>query len=298
MFGGRSIYHDGWRAVCGWPGPNYAAGAEHGRRLADAITKETLKELDANEWELFHVETDFSESHDVADEHPEKLRELIDLWWQEARKHNVLPVDGTMGQRVNTPRPSAGGSRDRFTFFPGAPVPLLAQPKIYNRSHVITAELEIPTGGAQGVIVAAGSSTGGYALYVQDGRVRYVYNYLGIKKFHIVSDVQLPEGDVTIEYGFEVTGEAKPREGLGSPGIGKLVMNGQLVGEVEMDVTVPVLFSAEGLTCGWDYGDSVDDESYTPPFAFTGKIKEVTYDLSGDAIEDAEAELRRAMSKQ
>jgi len=298
MFGGRSIYHDGWRAVCGWPGPNYAAGAEHGRRLADAITKQTLMDLDADEWELFHVETDFSESHNVADRHPEKLRELIDLWWAEARKHNVLPIDGTMGQRVNNPRPSAAGARDQFLFYPGAPVPLLAQPKIYNRSHVITADLEIPKAGAHGIIVAAGSSTGGYALYVKDGRVQFVYNYLGIKKFRIIADTPLPEGLVTLVYGFEVTGQAKPREGLGSPGVGKLVQNGQLVGEVEMDVTVPVLFSAEGLTCGWDYGDSVDTRSYQPPFAFTGTINQVKYDLSGDAIEDAEAELRRAMSKQ
>jgi len=298
MFGGRSIYQDGWRAVCGWPGPNYATGAEHGRKLADAISKKTLADLDENGWELFHVATDFSESHNVAEDHPEKLRELIDLWWSEARKYNVLPVDGTMGQRINTPRPTPAGPSDRFVYFPGAPIPLLAQPKIYNRSHVITAELEIPSGGAEGVIVAVGSSSGGYSLYIKDGRACFVYNYLGIKHFRITSEVPVPEGDVTLIYEFEVTGEADPRNGKGAPGTGKLFMNGEPVGQIDMDVTVPVIFSAEGLSCGWDYGDSVDGDSYGPPFTFTGTINQVAYDLSGSAIEDAEAELRRAMAKQ
>jgi arylsulfatase len=266
--------------------------------LADAITKDDLAELDRGGWELFDVATDFSESHNVAEAHPDKLKEMIALWWSEAKKYNVLPVDGTMGQRINTDRPAVAEPRDKFVFYPGAPVPLLAQPNIYNRSYVITADVNIPSGGAEGVIVAAGSTTGGYSLYVKDGKVGYIYNYLALKKFQITDDTPVPEGDVNIVYEFEATGKPDVRNGKGAPGTGKLFVNRKQVGEVDMDVTVPLIFSAEGLSCGRDYGDSVDKETYKPPFKFTGTIKQVTFDLSGDAIQDAEAEHRRAMAKQ
>jgi arylsulfatase len=108
----------------------------------------------------------------------------------------------------------------------------------------------------------------------------------------------VPEGDVTIVYEFEVTGKPDIRNGKGAPGTGKLFVNGEQIGEVDIDLTVPLIFSAEGLSCGWDYGDSVDHEGYEPPFRFTGTINRVTVDLSGHAIQDAEAEMRRAMARQ
>jgi arylsulfatase len=298
MFGGRSIYHDGWRAVCGWPGPNYTEGAKKGRKLADPITKADLDDLEANGWQLFHVEEDPAEARDVAADHPEKLKELIDIWWQEAEKYEVLPIDGTMAQRFGTPRPTIAGTRDKYVYFPGSPVPFISQPKIYNRSYVITADLNIPAGGAEGVIVSSGSHSGGYSLYLKENKVHYYYNYLARKDFRITSNTEVPEGDVTVVYEFKVTGEPDIRNGKGAPGRGKLFVNGTQVGEVEIDLTVPLIFSAEGLSCGWDYGDSVDHEGYKPPFQFTGTIKGVAYDLSGDAIQDAEAEMRRAMAKQ
>jgi arylsulfatase len=298
MFGGRAIYHDGWRAVCGWPGPDYATGAEAGRKPADPITEKDLEDLDANGWQLFHVEIDPSETNDLAADQPEKLRELIDLWWQEIEERNILPLDGTVSQRFATPRPSISGPREKFVFYPGAPVMALSQPMIYNRSHVITADLSIPEGGAEGVVVSSGSHAGGYTFYLKDGKAHYYYNYLGKKDFKITSDMDVPEGDVTLVYEFEVTGKPDIRNGKGAPGTGKLFINGQQVGEVDMDVTVPIIFSAEGLTCGWDYADSVDHEAYKPPFRFSGTLKRVTYDLSGEALQDAEAEMRRAMANQ
>jgi arylsulfatase len=152
--------------------------------------------------------------------------------------------------------------------------------------------------GAEGVIISSGAHTGGYTLYLKDGRAHFFYNYLTRKKFKITSDIEVPEGDVTIIYEFEMTGEPDIKNGKGAPGTGKLFINGQKVGEVDMDVTVPLVFSAEGQTCGLDHGDSVDPEAYKPPFKFTGTIKRVTIDVSGDVIEDAEAAVRRAMAKQ
>jgi arylsulfatase A-like enzyme len=299
MFGGRSIYHDGWRAVCGWPGPNYATGARGGHKLADPLTKADLADLDTNGWELFHVDNDVSESKNVADAYPEKLEEMIARWWTEAGTYNVLPLDGTMGQRISTDRPTIAGAREKFVYYPnGAPVPSLSQPSIYNRSHVITADISIPSGGAEGVLVASGGGTGGYTLYIKDRKVSYVYNYMGTKQFRITSEEDVREGDVTITYEFETTGKPDTRNGKGAPGKGKLLISGKQVGEVDMDVTVPLLFSIEGMSCGWDYGDGVDKQIYKPPFRFTGTIKRVAFDLSGEAIKDAEAETRKALAKQ
>jgi arylsulfatase len=297
MFGCRSIYRDGWRAECGWPGPDFVTGAKRGHHQGDSISKPDLAELEKT-WQLFNVANDPAESKDLAAEHPEKLKELVDLWWTEAKKYNVLPLDGTMGQRFGYPRPQASAPRDKYVFFPGAPVPSLSQPNIFNRSHVITAELNIPKGGAEGVIVASGAHTGGYTLFIKGGKIHFAYNYLSRKMFRINSKTKVPEGDVTVTYEFEVTGKPDIRKGNGAPGTGKLFVNGKQVGKVDMDVTVPLIFSIEGMSVGWDYGDSVDHKNYKPPFKFTGTVKSVSFDISGDAIKDAEAETRHAMSKQ
>ena len=145
MLGTRAIDHDDWRAVCGWPGPSFAEAAQKGRRLMDQITPEVLAVMDAEEWQLFHITDDPTESRNVASEHPEKLRELIDLWWAEAEKYNVLPLDGTFLQRGATERPHATKAREKFVYYPGlSVVPVFNAPPVLNRSHSITAELEIP----------------------------------------------------------------------------------------------------------------------------------------------------------
>jgi len=116
--------------------------------------------------------------------------------------------------------------------------------------------------------------------------------------FRIVSDKPLPEGNVTVQYGFEVTGEADVRNGKGAPGTGILAINGEQVGSVDMDVTVPFIFCIEGVSVGYDYGDTVDHDSYTYSFPFTGTVKKVTYDIPGEAIHDAEAVARRLLGRQ
>ena len=148
------------------------------------------------------------------------------------------------------------------------------------------------------MIYASGAHTGGYALFVKDDKLHFVYNYLARKMFRIDASDKLAEGDHTIVYEFEVTGTGDHQQGEGNPGTGTLVVDGKKVGSVDMDLTVPYLFSIEGISIGHDYGDSVDHDNYKPPFRFGGTVKQVTFDLSGDAIQDAEAEMRHALSKQ
>lgn len=297
VLGSRSIYDDGWRAECGWPGPNYKTGAENGHHVGDTIHADDLVELDKT-WELYDLRSDPAECHDLAKEQPDKLKEMVDLWYSEAAKYNVLPLQGTIGQRLTFPRPMPGRATDRHVYYAGAPIPALAAPNIYNRPFTITAEVHVPKGGAEGVVMAWGANAGGLTLFAKDGKLTFVYNYEGHKKFRIVSDQPLPEGDVTIQYGFKVTGDPDLRNGKGAPGTGILAVNGTKVGEVDMDVTVPFIFCIEGISVGYDYGDTVDHDSYRDAFPFTGTVKKVTFDVSGEAIHDAEAVARRLLGRQ
>jgi arylsulfatase len=298
MFGTRAIYHDGWRAVCGFPGPSYAEGAKKGRNLGDEITPEILDDLDANGWELYNIVEDPAECHNLADQHPEKLREMISSWYVEAGKYKVLPLDGSLMQRFAQERPRLTEDRNQYTFYPHiSVVPIGSTPAVFNRPHSITAEAEIPTGGAEGVLLAQGGIAGGYVLYMKDKKLHYIHNYLGLEEYKVSSNTDVPEGQVKLRYEFEPTGKPDPRQGKGAPGRGQLYINEKLVGNVEFPLTVPILFGIEGLSCGYDFGEAVTHE-YHAPFTFTGKIHKVTVDLSGDLIKDDEATMRRLISQQ
>jgi arylsulfatase len=298
MFGHRSIYHDGWRAVCPWPGPNFTTAAQLGRKLGDTITPEILDQLDREGWELYDMATDPTESHDVAADQPERLRELIATWWDEAAKYKVLPVDGSLQPRLAVERPQTSRPRTSFTYYPnGAVVPAFAAPRVFNRPYSIEADVELASDGASGVLVAQGGDAGGYTLYFKDGRPRYVYNYMGRDQFEVESPNPVPAGRHTLRFEFEPTGDPDFTVGKGSPGRGQLYVDGELVANAEFPHTTPLLFELEGLSCGYDFGSPAGD-GYEPPFAFTGTIHSVTFDLSGELITDDDAELARLMAQQ
>jgi arylsulfatase len=298
MFATRAIDHDGWRAVCGWPGPSYAEGAEKGRKLGDEITAEVLDELDASAWELYHIAEDPAEVHNLADQHPEKLQEMIARWYVEAGKYKVMPLDGTLFQRLVAERPRITKARDKYVFYPDlSVVPIGNTPMVFNRPHSITADVEIPADGAEGVLLAQGGVAGGYVFYVKDNKLHYLHNYLGLEQFTVTSSVDVPEGMSTLRYEFEPTGEPNFREGLGTPGRGQLYIDGELVGNNEFWTSVPITFGIEGLSCGYDFGEAVTHE-YETPFTFTGLIKQVTVDISGELIEDDESSIRRLVAQQ
>ena len=296
MMGHRSIYADGWRAVCPWPGPSFT---EAGAFFGEPIPSEKLTELDASGWELYHVEEDWAENHNIAEEHRDKLIEMIAQWYVEAGKYNVLPVDGRGTLRFTEERPQIAQGRDRYTYFPGTQsVPYYSGPLTLNRTHTITADVDIPEGGAEGCLVSFGGTDGGYSLYVQGGMLHYVQNYVAKEYLHVSSEETVPSGRHDLRFEFEATGEPDFTSGKGSPGRAKLYVDDKLVGQADFAVTTPLsLGLTGGIKVGADPGAPVTPY-YEPPFEFTGVLYSVTFDVSGDVIKDHEAELRRIMARQ
>jgi arylsulfatase A-like enzyme len=296
MMGHRSLYHDGWRAVCPWPGPSFT---EAGKGFGEPIPADKLTELDAKNWELYHVEKDWAENHNVAAENRPKLIEMIAQWYVEAGKYNVLPVDGRGVLRFADPRPQIAVARNTYTYYPGTQmIPINAGPNVLNRPHSITADVEIPKGGLEGALLSAGDVQGGYSFFVKGGKLHYVYNYVGSSFYHVESKVAVPEGRHKLSFEFEVTDKPDIRNGKGAPGRGQLYIDGKLVGQAEIPLTMPLsLGLGGGIVCGADTGASVTPD-YKPPFKFTGTIYGVTVDVSGDLIKDEEADLRKIMARQ
>jgi arylsulfatase len=299
MMGHRAIYHDGWRAVCPWPGPSFTEAAEQGLHFGSPIPADTLAGLEASGWELYNLTEDWSETRNVAAEQPEKLAEMVALWWNEAEKYQVLPIDGDVMYRLSVEKPTIAGPSDTFVFYPGgASVPFTATPKTYNRPWSITAEVSIPPDGAEGVLVANGGRTGGYTFFIKDQKLHFLYNWLGREHFWLISPDPLPEGDLELRYEFEPTGAPNPALGHGVPARGQLYVNGTLAASIDMPYSVLRMFGTQGLTCGYDGGEPAAPDHYTGEFPFTGTIKRVTLDLSGELIPDTEADLRVAMMRQ
>ena len=271
MFGHRGLWQDGWKAVTYH---EWDAGGD----------------FDKDRWELYRVDEDFSECHDLAERHPEKLKELIDLWWQEAEKHQVLPLDDRTNERFYIDKPPRQRGRKIFTFYPDtATVFGRGTPPIRNRSHAITAEVDIPAGGAEGVLVAHGGRFGGYVLCVKDGRLVYDHNFLMIEHYTVTSEIEVPTGPSTLGFGFEKSGEHQ--------GLGRLFINGKKVGEGPIKRTIPVSYGPEGMEIGRDCLTPVSD-IYACPFRFTGTLKKVVIEVDGEPHRDPEGDFTTAMGQQ
>ncbi|MBV6508596.1 MAG: hypothetical protein JJLCMIEE_01661 [Acidimicrobiales bacterium] len=300
MMGHRSIFDDGWKAVCPWPAPSMTEAEEMGRPfLFTAITADIIDELDASGWELYHVSEDRAECHNVADQHPEKLEQMIRRWWTEAGRYDALPVASIDVGRFIADRPSYQGSRDRFVYLPGAsPIPYFETPRFFNRTYAITADVAVPDATTEGVLLAHGSRHGGHALYVKDRRLHYVYNFLGFEVFKISSVEPIPVGRVQLRMEFEPTGFLDLSKGTGTPGCVRLLCDKRLVGVGDLERTVPAFFGTSTLACGYDANGSVSPGDYEAPFRFTGEIDQVTLDLSGELTVLPEAEVQRVMAQQ
>jgi arylsulfatase A-like enzyme len=296
MFGHRAIYHDRWRAVCPWPGPSFA---EASLSFGAVMSADKLVELDAHGWELYHVAEDFAENHNLAAENRAKLIEMIALWYVEAGRYGVLPIDSRGTLRFMDERPTIAPARSHYTYYPDTQkIPDQQAVNVLNRPHSITADVDIPAGGAEGVLLSQGSDEGGFSLYIKDGRLHYAYNYVAKAIYHVESREPVPEGRHRLRYEFEVTGKPDLAKGKGSPGSGQLYIDDRLVGQVDMPLTTPIRMTmGGGIVVGADPGAAVTPD-YKPPFPFTGRIYKVDVDVSGQLIKDSEAEMRFVMASQ
>jgi arylsulfatase A-like enzyme len=288
MFGNRGIYHKGWTAVTKHVTPWLLVGQEK-------------PAFDDDVWELYDTNTDWTQSNDLAKDQPGKLHELQRLFQIEATKYNVLPLDDRGIERA---LPEIAGrptlvKGDRQLLYGGmGRLSENSVVSIKNKSHSVTAEIEVPDRGAEGVIIAQGGSIGGWSLYLKKGKPRYCYNLLGIQRFYVDADNEVPEGTHQVRMEFAYDGP-----GMGKGGTATLYLDGVKVGEGNVAATAAMIFSADD-TCdvGQENGALVADD-YPVPNAFTGSVNWVEIDV-GKAADDADHQIdpdeifRVAMARQ
>jgi arylsulfatase A-like enzyme len=262
VFSNRAIYDKGWMASAQHTFPwrqDFAPG-----------------NWDKDKWELYNLDQDFSQANDLAAKNPKKLAEMKALFDEEAQKYHVYPLDDRGTARLLVPKPAPGGSdpnRKHFTYYAGAVrLAETAAPNTKNKSHTIAAEIVMPMSGGEGVIVAEGGSSAGFALYVQGGKLVYEYNWFDEDRYIITSSEPVPAGKSAVRFEFAYDG------GEGKGGKGTIFINGKKVGEGRIEKTVPARFGIDTFGVGMDTGSPVSN-TYKPPFAFNGKIEKVEIDL-------------------
>ncbi|HUD29386.1 MAG TPA: arylsulfatase [Novosphingobium sp.] len=287
MFGHRSLYHDGWRAVCPWPGTSFT---ESGRSFGDPLDHDMLTKLDAEGWELYDLTSDPAETEDLAGTERDRLIEMIGMWYAEAGKFNVLPIDSRGTLRLGELRPQIAENRSRYVYYPGTQVvPGSAGPRLLNTAHSVSVHASIPEN-AEGALFTIGGNDGGFVIYMKGGKLVYGYNYVADERFRIESTSPVPTGDHVLSIEFTPTGKADIARGKGTPATVKLLVDGDVVGEGDLPVTIPLQFGlAAGLAIGSDNGSPVMlEDEYRPPFAFTGTIHKALVDVTGEPLEDKE----------
>jgi arylsulfatase len=274
MLGSRSIWHEGWKAVTTHP------------------TMAGWGNFNDDEWELYHVDVDRAEVDNLAAKHPDKLRELVNIWFREAGANGAFPLDDRSPVEIlMTPRPQLASPRDRYVYYPDvAPVSEWQAANTRNRSWAIGALVDIPAPGAAGVLFALGSRFGGHALYIKDGRLHYVNNYAGAEEQMIVGSEDVPAGnELILSAAFEKTGQSA----ASATGTLSLYHGDAKVGEGEIRTQLGAFaIAGSGLYVGRHEGEPLtDDYPGEAPYRFSGgTINRVAVDVSGEPYVDLERE--------
>jgi arylsulfatase A-like enzyme len=292
-FGNYAIYHEGWMLVDKVTRPSWVTTGPQDPTPSKA------------EWELYHVAEDWTQNRDVAADNPEKVKELEAIWWQEAERNNVLPLDASVVSRLVTPRPSATAGRTEFSF-PGRMTGISngVAPSILNASYTFTAEVTVPEGGGDGMIITQGGRFTGYGLYINKGKPTFTWNLLGLKVLSWEAPDVLPAGKHTVEFAFTYDGIGAGTlafndfSGIGKGGTGELKVNGTTVVTQKMDQTIPFILAwDENMDIGSDTGTPVNDQVYKVPFAFNGTIDSLKLVVDRPKLSDADKErLKAAMT--
>jgi arylsulfatase A-like enzyme len=263
LIANRGIYHDGWYACTTPPVPPWMLNAP-------------MPAVADYKWELYNLAEDYSQNNDLAAKLPDKLKELQAVFLEEAQKYNVFPLDNSQFARAITPRPSAIAGMTEFTYFGEMPgIPSGSAPNILNKSYTITAEVEVPQGGGDGMIVTEGGRFGGYGFYVVKGKPVFTYNFLDLERFRWEGSDALAQGKHTLVFDFTYDGP-----GIAKGGAGVLKVDGKEVANQKIPHTIAFLLPAdESFDVGVDTRTGVDDKDYQVPFRFTGKLDKLTVKL-------------------
>jgi arylsulfatase len=269
MFGARAIYHDGWMA------------STHPASTPWILTldKPAADVMNGLPWELYNLNEDWTQANNLAEKMPDKLRAMQQLFTLEATKYQVFPLDDTRLARFIAPKPTYTPERTLFTYtgeLANVPFPVTgAAPGLLNRSYTIIAEVEIPQGGAEGMLMTDGGRFAGYGFYLLKGRPVFTWNLVGLERVKWQGKEALAPGKHTLEFDWKYDGP-----GLGKGGTGTLKVDGKVVDSHPMPRSLPITVAwDEYFNVGIDTATSVDDQDYQVPFRFTGKIDKLTVKL-------------------
>jgi arylsulfatase A-like enzyme len=289
MFGNRGIYHKGWTAVTRHKTPWILIG-------------EKTPAFDDDVWELYDTNVDWSQANDLANQMPDKLHELQRLWLMEAIRYDVLPLDDDLGKRMNPDtagRPVLIKGNTQLLFGGMGRLSENSVLSVKNKSHAVTAEIEVPKSGAEGVIIAQGGNIGGWSLYAKGGKLKYCYNLLGVQYFYVEAASPLSAGPHQVRMEFAYAGG-----GLGKGGTVSLYVDGKQVGQGAVGATAAMIFSADdGCDVGEDTGSPVSEDYGPRGNAFTGRVKGVQIAINAaaenaDHLVSPEEAVRIAMARQ
>jgi arylsulfatase len=279
LISNRGIYHEGWYANTTPP-------------VAPWVLNAPMPPVSDYKWELYNLAEDYSQANDLAAKMPGKLKEMQALFVKEAAKYQVLPLDNSQFARAIAPRPSATAGQTVFTYSGEMPgIPLSDSPSILNKSFTITAEVVVPQGGGDGMIVTAGGRFGGYGLYLLKGKPVFNYNLLMLLQARWANEAEAPlvEGKHTLVFDFKYDGP-----GIAKGGTGVLKVDGEEIRTLSIPKTVPFLLPGdETFDVGVDTRTGVNDLDYQVPFRFTGKIDKVTFLLAPERLTAVEQQKKQ-----
>lgn len=288
MMGDRAIYHDGWVAATTPIRPPW-----------DVTGPTTQDPANAYKWKLYNVAKDWTEFTDLSASNPGKLKELQELLWNELAKYQVLPLDASVASRLITPRPSLSAGRTEFVYiYPVTGIPLGDAPSLLNTSYTITAEVEIPKEGAEGILATQGGRFAGWGFYLLKNKPVFLWNLVDLERLRWEGTESLSPGKHTLEFSFKYDGVGSGTlafnsfNGIGRGGLGELKVDGKVVASQKMKRTLPLILQwDETFDIGSDTGTPVDDKDYQVPFKFTGKLAKLTIKLDPPQLSDAEKKL-------
>jgi hypothetical protein len=294
MMGQWALYHDGWLLSTE---VNRAPWEAFGAANPDPLNNQVL--------ELYDLNTDFSQSQNLADKYPDKVKELKKTFIEEAKKYQVFPMDASVAARVIAPRPNITAGRSEFVYTrPMTGLPQGDSPLLLNTSYTITADIDVPQGGAEGMILTSGGRFAGYGFYLLKGKPVFLWNMLDLNRIKWEGPEALTPGKHTVEFDFQYEGKGvgtlayNSMSGLGRPGTGILKVDGKAVATKKMEKTLPMILQwDEAFDIGSDTLTGVNDADYKPPFVLTAKLNKLTIkvdrpQLSPEDIKKLETAMR------